>query len=51
MVNGRGRSACTVTGKVGGHVEICGGEVDQGVQLCTRVPNLEMEKEGEEGVG
>ena len=47
VVNGRGRSACTVTSKVGGHVKICRGEVDQGVQLCTRVPNLEMEEQGE----
>ena len=50
VVNGRGRSACTMTGKVGGHVEACRGEVDQGVQLCTGVPNLEIEGEGEERV-
>lgn len=50
VVNGRGRSACTMTGKVGGHVETRRGEVDQGVQLCTGVPNLEIEGEGEERV-
>ena len=51
VVNGRGRSACTMTGKVGGHVETRRGEVNQGVQLCTGVPNLEIEREGEERVG
>ena len=50
VVNGRGRSACTMTGKVGGHVETRRGKVDQGVQLCTGVPNLEIEGEGEERV-
>ena len=37
-----------MTGKVGGHVETRRGEVDQGVQLCTGVPNLEIEGEGKE---